>query len=112
MLDNGFDSEYIGGKSKGKFGIRLESLVEALQLDPSLDEAYLRLWFLRLYHWADRFGKTCEWQLPNRLPEVKDHRNNIAHRGVEKLDKRLLASFQKSLFGIIRDRISKVAIVQ
>ena len=32
-----------------EFGTRLEDLIEALRLEPSLDDAYLRLWYLQLW---------------------------------------------------------------
>ena len=93
------------GKSSSDFGRRLEDLIEGLLLEPSTDDSYLRLWFLRLCHRAERFGKTCKWQLRNEQKEVRAYRDKVAHPGVEKIDWAVLKSFQKELFRVIRSKL-------
>ena len=106
----------IGGASTGgrrgpipQFGTRLEELTGALQLEPSLDDAYLRLWYLQLWDRLEEFGKACRprLQLLNdpSLEAEKKHRNEIAHRGVDKMDTELLRSFQRQIFRIIKSQI-------
>ena len=101
------DSGRTGGKRRwrSEYGDRLKDLIEALQLDPSLDDAYLRLWFLRLCHAAEEFGKTCGWQFRNEMKDVKHYRDQVAHPVVERVDIALLESFQKRLYPIIKSRI-------
>ena len=104
----------IGGQSaagraplRQDFGPRLEDLTEALQLDPSIDDAYQRLWYLRLWDRLNEFGKTTRLQIENNrdLKEEKDHRNLIAHRGVDRIDGKLLSSLQTKAFGIIKAKL-------
>ena len=84
---------------------RLEELIDALQLEPSTDDSYLRLWFLQLCHRAEEFGKTCKWQFRNKQKAVRVHRDNIAHSGVDRVDIDLLQAFQKNLFRVIISRL-------
>ena len=92
-----------------EFGTRLEELAGALQLEPSLDDAYLRLWYLRLWDRLEEFGDAFRprLQLSNdsSLVAEKDHRNDIAHRGVDKMDNGLLRSLQSQAFRIIKSHI-------
>ena len=50
-LENSVEQDTIEPLRDGvtDFGMRLLELVEALQLDPSLEDAYLRLWYLQLW---------------------------------------------------------------
>ena len=41
---------------------RLAELLATLQAEPTNDEAGRRVWFLRLYDRAEKFGATCKWQ--------------------------------------------------
>ena len=104
-----------GGNQAGRrrripgFGTRLEDLIGALRLEPSLDDAYLRLWYLQLWDRLEEFGDAFRPRLqvmnnPN-LGAEKTHRNDIAHRGVEKMDAELLASFQRQIFHILKSHI-------
>ena len=100
------------GRQYPAFGKRLEELTEALQLDTSTDDSYLRLWYLKLWDRVEKFGKGCRPRLqlllsndPNNLRDEKNHRNDIAHRGVEKIDTKLLQSFQKKIFRIIKSKL-------
>ena len=100
----------VGGRRRiPQFGTRLEDLIGALRLEPSLDDAYLRLWYLRLWDRLEKLGDAFRPRLqvlndPN-LDAEKTHRNDIAHRGVEKMDAELLASFQKEIFRILNSHI-------
>ena len=85
------------------FGSRLEELIEALQLDPSNDSAYLRLWYLRLWDRVDIFRNSFGRRRPKELndfglKEERNHRHSIAHRGVEKVDGDMFRSLQKKVF--------------
>ena len=92
-----------------EYTARLAELLAALQADRSDDDAYLRLWFLRLYDRAVEFGRTCGWQMENDkndgIQDIKNHRNDIAHPGVDRLDGNLARQFQSYLFEIIRNRV-------
>lgn len=88
------------------FGTRLDELTGALQMEPSTDDAYLRLWYLQAWDRLERLGDAFRPRLqvlndPN-LEAEKKHRNDIAHRGVEKIDWKLLRSFQREVFRIIK----------
>ena len=109
-LVNRFDEVWAGrvqgkGKLKGHFAARLEQLIDALQLDPSMDDAYLRLWFLQLYHRTKEFGATFEWQFENQEKPVREYRRDVAHPGVDRMDGKLLRSFQKAIHRKIERRI-------
>ena len=97
----------INSKLKQRFPERLAGLTEGLQLEPSQDDAYHRLWYLQLWYRAEEFGKAVKGQVLNRadLKAERDHRNDIAHPRVERADGRLLRSFQQKLFGLIRDHV-------
>lgn len=91
------------------FGARLLELVEALKLDPSLDDAYLRLWYLRLWDRVDKFSSLfAKRRSPrnlrdDRLLDEKNHRDEIAHRGVDKVDWRAIRSLQKKVLTYFKD---------
>ena len=100
------------GRQHSAFGKSLEELTEALQLDTSTDDSSLRLWYLKLWDRVEKFGRGCRPRLqlflsndPNNLRAEKNHRNDIAHRGVEKIDTKLLQSFQKKIFRIIKSKL-------
>ena len=105
-------TESIGSGSTGgrrrwepDFAKRLEELIEVLQLDQSTNAADRRLWFLELYHRAEKFGKTCKWQLGNDQKAVTAHRNQVAHPGVKKIDEKQVKTLQKAIFGKIDSRL-------
>ena len=92
-----------------QFGTRLENLIGALRLEPSLDDAYLQFWYLQLWDRLESLGDAFRPRLqvlndPN-LEAEKALRNDIAHRGVEGMDRALLASFQMEIFRILRSHI-------
>jgi hypothetical protein len=89
-----------------RFGVCLEELIEAMQLDETKDHAYWRLWYLQLYDRLEKFGEQCRprLQLGNQegLNDENDHRNLIAHRGVDRIDGSLLRSIQTKAIDIIK----------
>ena len=91
------------------FSACLEELIEALQLDDTTDHAYWRLWYLQLSDRIEKFGEQCRprLQLGNEegLKDEYDHRNMIAHRGVDRIDGSLLRSIQTKAIGIIKRKI-------
>ena len=96
----------VNPKLKQDFPKRLTDLMDGLQLEPSHDDAYRRLWYLQLWHRAKKFGKAIKGQVLNQgFTDERNHRNAIAHRGVERADGTLLQSFQQKLFGIIREHV-------
>lgn len=90
------------------FYLCLEELLEALQLDETIDHAYWRLWYLQLFDRLEKFGKQCRprLQIGNQddLKDEKDHRNLIAHRGVDRIDGQLLGSVQTKAIGVINQK--------
>ena len=110
-ISRNIEGDITEGRSRRKpdYGQRLEELAEALILEPSTDDSYLRRWYLRLCDRVEKFGESMSrevWNKSNeRAPDMKDekkHRNAIAHRGVEKVDGQLLNSLQAKTFGIIK----------
>ena len=102
------------GQSRRKrdYGSRLEELTEALFLEPTTDDSYLQLWYMRLCDRLEKFGESISLQVwnknNNRVPDLeqeKDHRDEIAHRGAEKIDSGLLKSLQAKTFRIIKSGI-------
>ncbi len=97
------------GRCPTTYRTRLHELIGALWLEPSLDDAYLQLWYLRLWDRLEKFSKACNprIQVMNdpKLKANKDHRNDIAHRGVEGINRALLATFQKEVFRILRSNL-------
>ncbi|MCY3991306.1 MAG: hypothetical protein OXF50_08790 [Caldilineaceae bacterium] len=91
------------------FGARLLELVEALKLDPSLDDAYLRLWYLRLWDRVDSFNslfarrRSPQSLRDDQLHDEKNHRDEIAHRGVDKIDWRAVGSLQKKVLDYFKE---------
>ena len=86
------------------FNLCLEELLEALQLDETINHAYWRLWYLQVYDRLEKFGRQCQVQIGNQddLVDEKAHRNLIAHRGVDRIDGRLLRSVQTKAIRIIK----------
>ena len=103
------DSSDMSPERRQNIAKRLADLIHALQLDPTQGDAYRRLWSLQLWDRAEKYGKALKPRLQLRndhdLQAEKDHRDDIAHPGVERADGALLRSFQQKLFGIIRDHI-------
>ncbi|MCY4090818.1 MAG: hypothetical protein OXF62_08360 [Caldilineaceae bacterium] len=93
------------------FGTRLRELVEALQLDPSKDNAYLRLWYLRLWDRVDEFRKLFpRRQRPpefrnNSLAQLTKHRHAVAHRRVDSLDGEMSKALQEKVFAYFRQHL-------
>ena len=89
-----------------RFGVCLEELIEAMQLDETKGHAYWRLWYLQLYDRLEKFGEQCRprLQLGNQegLNDENYHRNLIAHRGVDRIDGSLLRSIQTKATDIIK----------
>ncbi len=90
---------------RADFATGLEDLTDALQLEPSTDESYLRLWFLRLYHCAETFGKSCGWQFTNADAEIRDYRGDVAHKGVEQLDARIRQRCQRMIHEAVASKL-------
>ena len=88
------------------FGVCLEELLEALQLDETRDHAYWRLWYLHLYDRLVKLGKQCRPRLQLRsqegLIDEDEHRNLIAHRGADRIDGNLLHLLQTKVIDIIK----------
>ena len=111
QLEASIDGVSRGGRHRRipEFGTHLEELAGTLQLELTLDDAYLRLWYLRLWDRIEEFGDAFRprLQLSNdsSLVAEKDHRNDIAHRGVDKMDTGLLRSLQSQIFHIIKSHI-------
>ena len=88
------------------FSACLEELIGALQLDDTKDHAYWRLWYLQLSDRIEKLGEQCRprLQLGNEegLRDEYDHRNLIVHRGVDRIDGKLLRSIQTKAIGIIK----------
>ena len=107
MIEQSIESGRTGGRRPwdADFAARLEELIDGLDMDPSTDDAYLRLWFLQLCHRAEEFGKTCKWQFRNNQKIIRDYRDEVAHPGVERIDMALLRTFQKDLFRLIKSRL-------
>ena len=88
------------------FGVCLQELTEALQLDEATDHAYWRLWYLQLHDRLEKFADQCRprLQLGNQegLKDENDHRNLIGHRGVDRIDGSILRSIQTKVIDIIK----------
>ena len=82
----------------------LRQLLDALQLAPLTDDAYRRLWFLRLHDRCKRFLHSCGLKIKEEpaFKSVNTHRNAIAHEGVERIDLRLLKELQENVNEVIR----------
>lgn len=91
------------------FGERLGELTRALQLEPTTDDTFLRLWYLQLWERTQELGDAFrpKLQLLNDqdLKDEKQHRNDIAHYRVDALDWAMLRSLQKKVFGILKQRL-------
>lgn len=102
----------IGRPGQGRsqcFGPQLERLVKAIQLNPTTDDALLRLWYLQLWDRVEKLGEAFRprLQLSNRqdLKSEKIHRNDIAHFQVDKLDWKMFRSLQKKVYGLLKQRL-------
>ena len=108
QIEKSMQAPYSGGQQgrRPDFGVSLEELTEALQLDETRDNAYWRLWYLQLYNRLEKFGRQCRpgLQLGHQegLSDEGDHRNLIAHRGVDRIDGTLLRSIQTKTIDIIK----------
>ena len=93
------------------FGTRLRELVEALQLDPSMDSAYRRLWYLQLWDRVEEFRRLfARRQRPpelrnNSLEDVTNHRHAIAHRRVDRLNGKMSRSLQQKAFDYFKQHL-------
>ena len=88
----------------GTYATSLEELLEALQMNPSTNDAFRRLWYLRLHDRCKRFLGSCGRKI-NEEPDFKAvnvHRNEIAHQGVEKIDLRLMKELEERSHELIR----------
>lgn len=98
----------IPGRSQS-FEKQLRRLVIALQLNPTTDDALLRLWYLQLWDRVENLGEAFRprLQLSNRqnLQHEKSHRNDIAHFQVDKLDWNMFRSLQKKVYGLLKQRL-------
>ena len=87
----------------------LRQLLDALQLAPLTDDAYRRLWFLRLHDRCRRFFHSRGLNIEEEpaFKRVNAHRNAIAHEGVDKIDLRLLEELQGNVNEVIRRNPSR-----
>lgn len=85
-----------------------EELIHALHLDPSRDDAYRRLWYLQLWDRIENFGKAMNLQIPNDREFSLEYklRNDIAHRGVERMDGDRFRSIQIKVHNLIRRQLA------
>ena len=88
----------------------LRQLLDALQMAPLTDDAYRRLWFLRLHDRCRRFLHSCGLKIMEEqaFETVNTHRNEIAHEGIERIDLRLLEELQQNVYEVIRRNPSSV----
>ena len=87
----------------------LRQLLDALQLTPLTDDAFRRLWFLRLHDRCRRFLNSCGLKIEEEqaFKKVNTHRNAIAHEGIERIDLRLLEELQQNVYEVIRRNPSR-----
>ena len=114
-LGDGITNNNIGNPRNRtqSIGAKLDELVEALQLNPSTDDAYLRLWYVRmwerLYDFGQEFRPRLELINNDRLgvdlAEEKSHRDDIAHYDVDRIDMDRLREIQKKTFHILKERL-------
>ena len=108
QIENSMQASYIGAQQgcDPEFRLYLEELLEALQLDKTQDHAYWRLWYLQLCDRLVKFWNQCSPGLQLRkeesLKDEIDHRNLIAHPGVNRIDGTLLRSIQTKAIDIIK----------
>lgn len=81
----------------------LRQLLEALQLGPLMDDAYRRLWFLQLHDRCRRFLHSQGRKIAEEkaFENVNNHRNEVAHEGVERIDLQLMKQLQLNAHEII-----------
>lgn len=91
------------------FGENLKELIKAIQLNPTTDDPFLRLWYVQLWDRVEQFGKSFRpaLQLSNdqNLGDEKSHRNDIAHFQVDKLDWKMFRSLQEKVFALLKHRL-------
>ena len=84
--------------------VPLRQLLDALQLAPLTDDAYRRLWFLQLHDRCKRFlhsrGRKIKQEKAFKKPN--DHRNAIAHEGVDGIDLQLMTQLQRNAYEVIK----------
>ena len=85
-----------------------KELVQALEMDASRDDAYRRLWYLRLWDRLEKFGEALNLQIPNDrdFMSEKELRNGVAHRGVERMDGERFRSIQNKTHSLIRRHLA------
>ena len=83
--------------------VPLRQLLEALQLEPLADDAYRRLWFLQLHDRCRRFLHSSGRKIQGEeaFEKVNNHRNEIAHEGVERIDLQLMQQLQQLQMGAL-----------
>ena len=88
--------------------VPLRQLLEALQLEPLADDAYRRLWFLQLHDRCRRFLHSSGRKIQGEeaFEKVNNHRNEIAHEGVERIDLQLMKQLQQNVHEVIRQNAS------
>ena len=82
----------------------LRELLEALQMDPSTDDAYRRLWYLRLHDRCRRLIHSCGRKIETEqgFEAVNGYRNAIAHEGIEKINLLLMEELEERSHELIR----------
>ena len=88
--------------------VPLRQLLEALQLEPSTDDAYRRLWFLQLHDRCKRFLQSLDRKIKQEkaFRDINEHRNAIAHEGVDKIDLQLMQQLQHNVYEVIGQNAS------
>ena len=106
-ITDGIESGRTGGKRRYKpdFAVCLTALIRTLRLGPPSEDPYLRLWFLELYDRAEKFVDTWDGQLGQDQRDATAHRNDVAHRGVEKIDEKHVKTLQEAIFRYIESRV-------
>ena len=81
----------------------LRQLLDALQLEPLTDDAYRRLWFLQLHDRCRRLLHSSGRKIHEEkaFEKVNNHRNEIAHEGVERMDLQLMKQLQQNAHEVI-----------
>ncbi len=91
------------------FGERLRELTRALQLEPTTEDTFLRLWYLQLWERTVELGDSFRPRLQllndQDLRDEKQHRNDIAHYRVNALDWSMFRSLQRKVFGILKQHL-------
>ena len=94
--------------TRGVNSAPLGTLLEALQLNPLTDDAYRRLWYLRLHDRCRRFlhsqGRKIEQEIA--FKDVNNHRHAIAHEGIERINLGLMQQLQIRAYDVIRQHVT------